>query len=357
MNKPPLPNFSSFAGFRLYRLVIFAALFIALSLAGLWTIYSHIADRSLQFDTRLLDPGLLGAIAVLLVTYFTADGLRLYFTLRALGHPVPLQWIVPLIFINLFFSNITPMATGGGVAQIWYLQRRNVPIGTATAATTVRTLLAAGVIFTGTAVLPLVMDIFDGTLFDTALAPYLMAFAVGYLGFFFLVLRHTRWLIAPLNAGLTTLQRLHLLRRTRAQRWGMRAKRELCHFRRGVAAYFSARPIDIALSVLFTVIFLISLFSFPALLLWGLNYAVNYSDVLALLVVTTFIMYISPTPGASGVAEGAFGHFFMGVVTPQHLVLITVGWRFLTIFLGMGIGAVLSIRELTKERRQVTEDA
>ena len=333
------------------RLLAFAGLFILLSLGGAWAIYAGVAERSVGFDARLLEPGLLAAVAGLLAVYFTADGLRLYFTLRALGRPVPLPWIARLVFINLFFSNVTPMATGGGVAQIWYLQRRGVPVGTATAATTVRTLLAAGLIFTGAAVLPLVLNIFDGTLLDGALAPYLIAFTVGYLGFFAVVLRRTRWLIQPADAGLGLLQRLHLLGAARARRWRYRLRRELCHFRCGIASYFAGRPLDIGLSVGFTVLFLLSLFSFPAILLWGLDYAVDYGRVLALLVVTTFIMYISPTPGASGVAEGAFGHFFSGMVSPEHLVLVTVAWRFLTIFLGMAIGALLTAREVAGGRK------
>lgn len=333
------------------RLLAFTGLFVLLSLGGAWAIYAGVAERSVRFDARLLEPGLLAAVAGLLLVYFTADGLRLYFTLRALGRPIPLPWIARLVFINLFFSNVTPMATGGGVAQIWYLQRRGVPVGTATAATTVRTLLAAGLIFTGAAVLPLVLNIFDGTLLDGTLTPYLIAFALGYLAFFAVVLRRTRWLIQPADAGLGLLRRLHLLRAGRARRWRYRIRRELCHFRCGITAYFTGRPLDIALSIGFTVLFLLSLFSFPALLLWGLGYAVDYGRVLALLIVTTFIMYISPTPGASGVAEGAFGHFFSGMVGPEHLVLVTVAWRFLTIFLGMGIGAVLTAREIAGGRR------
>ncbi|MFW6380272.1 MAG: lysylphosphatidylglycerol synthase transmembrane domain-containing protein [Halorhodospira sp.] len=330
------------------RLLLFTVLFLALSALGAWVIYAEIAERSVAFDTRLLEPPLLASLAALLLVYFAADGLRLHFTLRALGCSVPVAWIVPLVFINLFFSNVTPMATGGGVAQIWYLQRRGVPVGTATAATTMRTLLAAGLIFTGAAVLPLVLSIFDGTLIEGALAPYLIAFAVGYIGFFAIVLRRTRWLLHPADAALALLQRLHLLRAERAQRWRYRLRRELSRFRSGITAYFTGRPLDIALSVLFTAVFLMSLFSFPALLLWGLDYTVSYGQVLALLVVTTFIMYISPTPGASGIAEGAFGHFFADFVSSQHLVLITVAWRFLTIFLGMGIGAVFTARELSR---------
>ena len=58
---------------------------------------------------------------------------------------------------------------------------------------------------------------------------------------------------------------------------------------------------DILLSVGFTALFLLSLFGFPALLIHGLGYEV-ITWSLGLLVVT-FVMYFSPTPGAS-ISEG-----------------------------------------------------
>ena len=335
------------------RLLLFATLFAGLSLAGVAVVYFGVAERSISWDARLLDADLLSGCAALLAIYFTADGLRLYFTLRALGSRVPLRWMARLVFINLFFSNVTPLATGGGVAQIWYLQRRGIPVGTATAATTVRTLLAAGLIFLGTATLPLILPIFDGTLVDGPLASLLITFAAGYLGFFALAVKRTRWLLYPLDGGLALLERLRIITPQRHWRWGWWIRRELCHFRLGIGAYLHGHPLDIAMSLLCTAIFLLALFSFPALLLHGLGYEVAYGHILALLVVTTFIMYISPTPGSSGVAEGAFGHFLTGITHPEHLVLVTVGWRVLTIYVGMAIGAVLTMQEVWKLRGKV----
>ncbi|WP_288372622.1 RIP metalloprotease RseP [uncultured Marinobacter sp.] len=108
---------------------------------------------------------------------------------------------------------------------------------------------------------------------------------------------------------------------------------------------------DILLSVGFTALFLLSLFSFPALLIHGLGYEVNYLVTLGLLVVTTFIMYFSPTPGASGISEGVFGSFFRDILSGNHLVLVTIAWRFLTIYLGMLIGLLVMQRELIKSHR------
>jgi uncharacterized membrane protein YbhN (UPF0104 family) len=70
-----------------------------------------------------------------------------------------------------------------------------------------------------------------------------------------------------------------------------------------------------------------------------------------LLVVTTFIMYFSPTPGASGISEGVFGSFFSDILAPSHLLLVIVAWRFLTIYLGMLIGLVIMQRQLIQQRR------
>ncbi|MBC7184289.1 MAG: flippase-like domain-containing protein, partial [Marinobacter sp.] len=97
--------------------------------------------------------------------------------------------------------------------------------------------------------------------------------------------------------------------------------------------------------------FLLSLFSFLALLIYWLDYSVDYLVSLGLLVVTTFIMYFSPTPGASGISEGVFGSFFRDILSGNHLILVIVGWRLLTIYLGMIIGLVVFQRELIANRR------
>ena len=333
------------------RLLLFSVLFIALTAAGLYTVYAHFADKSLSFDRRLLEPANLLAIAALLVVYFSADGLRLYFTLRALGHKLDATLIVRLVFINLFFSNVTPMATGGGFAQIWYLHKHGVPIGTATAATTIRTVLAVIFIFSLTPIFLLSLDTLENRAISGNVGIALAFFIFIYLGFFAILLLRTRWLIAPLAKLLTGMHRLKLINAERHQRLQFKAKREMLRFSVSFAEYFHGQPVFIALSVLFTAVFLLSLFSFPALLIYSLGYAVDYITTLGLLVVTTFIMYFSPTPGASGISEGVFGSFFSDILAPTHLLLVIFAWRFLTIYLGMLIGLVVMQRELIRQRR------
>ncbi|HSH85244.1 MAG TPA: lysylphosphatidylglycerol synthase transmembrane domain-containing protein [Guyparkeria sp.] len=337
--------------FRGPRLWWLALLFIGLSAAGIYTVYTQVAGHAITWDSRLLAPSLILACLGLLLVYFAADGLRLWFTLRALGQALPLTAMARLVFLNIFVSNITPLATGGGVAQVWFMRRRGVPVGTGLAATTIRTALAVLFIFSATPVLVLTLPGAEEAAQSQSLVATLITSVVLYLGFFVVLVLRANWLLRPLLGLLRLLRRLRLINARRHYRWRYRLVRELQRFAHGFVRYFQGRWIDIAASFFFTAIFLLALFSFPALLFWALGYGFDYWVVIGRMVMTTFVMYFSPTPGASGIAEGVFGHLFRDLVSASHLVLATVAWRVLTIYLGMLIGLFVTQREIAASRR------
>ncbi|MCL7751508.1 flippase-like domain-containing protein [Guyparkeria hydrothermalis] len=340
--------------FRGRRLAWFALLFIGLSAAGIWAVYSQVAGHEIHWDARLLGWQLLLASLALLLVYFAADGLRLWFTLRALGHSIPLTAMARLVFLNIFVSNITPLATGGGVAQVWFMRRRGVPVGTGLTATTIRTALAVLFIFGATPILLVTLPGAEGAAQSDSLVITLSVSVALYLGFFTILVMRSNWLLRPMLGLLKALRGLHLIGPRRHHRWRHRLVRELQRFAHGFVRYFQGRKLDIAASFLFTAIFLLALFSFPALLFWALGYGFDYWLVIGRMVMTTFVMYFSPTPGASGIAEGVFGYFFRDVVTASHLVLVTVAWRALTIYLGMLIGLFVTQREIAATRRDAS---
>ncbi|WP_341936590.1 lysylphosphatidylglycerol synthase transmembrane domain-containing protein [Marinimicrobium sp. C2-29] len=331
------------------RLALSGVLFVALTAVGLYIVYEQMAQQELAFDTRLLHPWVILAVLAMLGLYYGSDALRLHYTLKALGHHLPFASVLRLVFINLFFSNITPMATGGGFAQIWYLKRQGVHVGHATAATTIRTLLAVAFIFTLTPVCLLTLPALDGEVIGRDIGLALSLFIFLYLGFFAIVFFRTRWLIGPLSGLLSRLHRLHLISEQRHRRWQYKARREMLRFSTSFGLYWRGGARYVLLSIIFTGLFLLTMFSFPALLIVALGYSVDYLTTLGLLLVTTFVMYFSPTPGASGISEGLFGRFFRDILGGQHLLLVTVAWRLLTIYLGMIIGLLLFRRTLHEE--------
>lgn len=333
------------------RLLGLGALFVSLSALGVWAVYHQLPGTTLTLDARLFSVPALTAIACLLAIYYLSDALRLHYTLKALDQHVGLRDVFRLVFVNIFFSNITPMATGGGVAQIWYLRRHGVRLGTATAATTIRTILAVIFIFGLTPVFLLTLDQLNDQVIISRVGGLLVVVITLYLGFFAILLLRARLLILPLSAALQWAHRLGLVKEAKHRRWQYKIRREMLRFSHCFAIYMRGSKRDLMLSVLFTLVFLLSLFSFPALLIYMLGYDVHYMVALGLLVVTTFVMYFSPTPGASGISEGLFGSFFASILGANHLLLVTIGWRVLTIYLGMIVGLVVVQLELSRTGR------
>lgn len=332
------------------KLFLFFTAFVGISVLVSYTLYTQFQGQVSVSLTELISWPLLLSLLVLLLIYFCSDGLRLLFTLRALGYRIAPSELVPLVFINLFVSNVTPMATGGGVAQIWYLRRHNVPIGAATAATTLRTLLAVVFIFIPTPMILLGMGALRQTPLLNHFSVYLAGFACIYIAVFAVVLLRMRWIAATLFAFIRLLCELRLVSRQRVRYVRFRVMREMVHFASAFGRFFKGSPVDVGAAVLFTGVFLLSLFSFPSLILWGVGHPVDYMTSLGLLTVTTFIMYFSPTPGAAGVAEGLFVLFFQSIVAAEYLLLGMVAWRFFTIYLGVLIGMPVTWKALFEKR-------
>jgi uncharacterized protein (TIRG00374 family) len=331
------------------RLALLATLFVALSGAVPYVIYNELDGQWPVLDRRLLSWPVVVASLSLLVLYYCTDGLRLFYTLKALGYLIPIRHLSRLVFINILFSNITPMATGGGFAQIWYLRREGVHLGAATAATTLRTLLASVLIFIPTPFLMLSMEPLQASVLTChSWGFYLALLALLYLTFFVLVLLRMRWIMAAAVGTVSLMYRYGLIGHARLHHWRFGLRREMVRFSHAIRAYLRGPRRDILLSVFFTVLFLLALFSFPALLLWGLGYRIDYLTVISLLVITTFIMYFAPTPGAAGIAEGVFSLLFARFVEGGDLLLIVVAWRFLTIHLGMLIGIPVTLHAVAQ---------
>lgn len=331
-----------------WRLPLFALIFIALTAIGLGAVYRDVAQEALVLDRRLLHPAFLAAAVALLAFHWLADGARLHYTLKALGHPIPAKGMAKLVFINLFFSNITPLVTGGGFAQIWYLRRLGVPVGTGTSATTIRTMIVMVLIFAATPVLLMVIPGLQDVPLRGHFLFYLLLIMFAYVLFFAVALTRPQWLLAPAHGLLKGMRWLRMISSRRHRDWRFAAERELLHFARGFRDYFRGGWSNVLLSAAWSVAYLVSLFSFPALILLALDYRPEYFLVLGLMTVVTFVMYFSPTPGAAGIAEGVFGFLFADMANAAHLLLVVVAWRFLSAHLGMLVGAVVTHREVAR---------
>lgn len=333
---------------RLSLYFLLAGVFFLISFFTIYFIHRYFAGGSILLDSRLLSPNVIAGLVALLGLYYLADGLRLHFVIRTMGYRIPFRYIMKLVFINIFVSNVTPFATGGGVAQVYFLSRKGVPVGDATAATSIRTILAALILFCLTPIIVfLEPNLFD-LLYNRKVIFYIPAFTILYLGCFFMILFRTRTIRFLIFRVMKFLQRAGFISHSRFRVVFLKLSRETSRFSVGFRRFLTGRPLHVFLSVLFTCLFLLLLFSFSILLVRGLGYSVSALTILALQVVLTFFMYFAPTPGATGVAEGGYGLLFSQVVGRHDITLLIVAWRFLTIYIGVLAGILITYRDIFK---------
>ncbi len=312
--------------------------FFLISFLTIYFVHNTFSGEGFHLDPRLYSFRTLSAILGLLASYYLFDGLRLYFVIRTMGFKVRFRSIMKLVFVNIFVSNITPLATGGGVVQVFFLNREGIPVGESTAATMIRTILAASILFTLTPFIIIAEPNLSNLFFKKNLILYIALFCILYLAAFTCLLLFTRVFRFRLYRFMRLLSRRGILSGRHFRNWYRKISRELGRFVDGFRRFGRGRPLFIMYSILFTGLFLLSLFSFSVVLIRTLGYSVSSLTILAFQVVVTFFMYFAPTPGAAGVAEGGYGLLFSQLVKGQDLASLIFLWRFLTIYIGVFFG-------------------
>ena len=325
-----------------------AILFFALSYLTVLFMHNQFGSGKLRLPPSILTARNLTILGVLLVLYFLSDGLRLYCVIRALGTSISFFYILKLVFVNIFISNVTPMATGGGFIQVYFMTRKGMALGQATAATSLRTILAALILFT---LAPIIIwvDPSQFSMFSSHnLLLVITLVSIVYLVTFWIILFRIRLVKRWLYRILFLLKKFRLLSPSKFRRLYVKLSTELRTFSKGFRTYFSDNTRWAVLSVASTALFLLLLFSFSIVLVRAMGYHASAWTMLAFQVVVTFFMYFAPTPGATGIAEGGFGLLFAQLVQKQDIAPLVLSWRFLTIYIGVLIGMIVTFVEFSR---------
>ncbi|MBW2121943.1 MAG: flippase-like domain-containing protein [Deltaproteobacteria bacterium] len=333
---------------RLLSYVLLALAFASISTLSLVFIYHHVAGRSYFLKLDIFPRSTIIRVIVLLFFYHLFDALRFSYILKTLNARVPFRYLIKLVFINIFISNITPFATGGGFAQIYFLNKAGVSVGAATAATTIRTILAMIFLFTITPVVILTEKNLAAILPARSLFSYLSLLPMIYLFALYMITLQNKMIKRFLYGFLGRLRNANLISPETSQRVAFRIFREINAFSRSIKIFLSGERSYAFAAVLSTLLFLLALFMFSVVLISGLHYEISPFSVISFQVVIAFIMYFAPTPGATGVAEGGYALLFSHFVKKSDIVSLTFAWRFITVYIGMIVGGLIFYMEIRK---------
>lgn len=324
-----------------FNYLIYLLVFIILSGLSLYFVYKIFGANSNFAIFKSYSGSIFSMLFLLLLLYFTFDGLRLYYVLKTLNNDIDFRHIVKLVFINLFVSNITPFATGGGFVQIYFLNKKGISLGNATAATTIRTVLATMFFFITTPLIILTEEKFTQIFPKQTVLFYISLFSVLYFIFFYIVIFKNRLLKKIVYNFLRFIRHKELISKNKFREVCQNLFEEIDVFSDNLNYFLRGNKKDIVFTIIATLLFLLAEFSFSVILIQGLGYEVSVISIIFMQVVVVFSMYFAPTPGATGVAEGSYSLLFSRFVSSSEIVPLIFAWRFLTKYIGMIIGMIL----------------
>lgn len=313
-------------------------------------------------NLKHLNPWLLLPGLAMMFGYVSSEALCTWQILRRLGHRIPWSRCLGYSFVGFYVSSITPSATGGQPAQIYYMNKDEVPVahGALNMMLIASCYQAASLIWGVGAWLfvPSVRGVADSGL------GLLLLYGAGMM--FLLTSGMVMFMFLPgpsrriCGAVLRLLTAIRLLRDPKAAE--NRLENMLAEYRSG-AECVKSNP---GLAVRVLLLCLVQqglLFSVPwtVYLAFGLK-GTDWAQVAGLQALLTLAVCNLPLPGAVGPAEGGFVKAFAIVfgselVTPAMLVSRGISfYAFLLISFGVTIAVHLRTRRegRTKALRKIT---
>ncbi len=324
-----------------------------------------------------LKPGWLVVAAVLALQEGVCGGLRIFVLCRVLSRELRARTAIISEFVLMFCAGVTPGQAGAPPAQVAVLVHggmRFVDVATAsllTAACTIIFFLASAVsIFALRSTGHFVIS--GGTQVDYLLGLSVTVFGGGLVALVLcaayppLLKGVIRVLAAP--AGVVARLGLRALAHVkRARPWAekqlaspgaasARLLRSVDEFHDGFRVYLERGKAAYALAQLLTFAFFCSRFAVAYFILLGLGVPTTPEtfvtvgppivQVVLVQALLNFALYLSPTPGASGIAEAGSSALMTPWVSGVYALPYLVLWRILALFLCMFVGGLFVFRYL-----------
>ena len=266
----------------------------------------------------------LAVLAVGLGMFF--DGSRLMHMVKISNEKISLYQAVQVVFGNYFLALLTPGATGGAVAQLMFLRHAGVPTGKATVLVIVRTLLS---IFFLVLCMPFIFlhdeGILPGISNQTLMVITLTAFVV---------------IIAIVVGARQGTLDYFVIRFTRHMK-NSRRRKVFAFYRdtKCAIALLLQSPWKMLLVFVESGLNLLCIYAIVPCLLLGLGVTdADWYTVMGRMIFLNMLLYFTPTPGGSGVAEGGFVLLFSETVPAGTVGIIAVCWRLIAEYIPFLIG-------------------
>ena len=289
-------------------------------------------------------------IAVFLMgLFFLCEALSLKQLFGHFQYKTPLRRTYGYALIDFYYSGITPGASGGQPAQIFYMSRDNIEPGIASVS-----LLCFNLSYHISALLIGLFgmihsfDILKGHRIITLLLIYGLLAQLVLVVLFSALLIHEKIVKRFLQGLLGLLSHLHLVKRK--THWEEKINTQISEFKRASTA-LREKPTLLLKTVVLTTLHLILFYSIPYLMLRAFHFDVNYLDLLTLQACLQLAMESLPIPGGLGVTEASFLRLYGSLIGGEKIVSILLLSRMISYSLGLISGGILSLIMVASPRK------
>jgi hypothetical protein len=337
---------------RNYNIKTGLIVFLAISTVSAMVLFYLSAEKGIWTSLKYvkLEYGLLALGAIFV--YWCLSSLKFQILVIGLDEHVSFWASFRAFVANLFLGAVTPFQTGGGPLQIYILNRAGVPLAKAFSACLMGAMLTIFSLVGST----IVIFILKRDLLSI-FGPYISAiFSLVSLIFLFALTLFILSLFRMQMLKRIIGRSLNFLTRGRTS-FTERVMRGLDQYSICMSIYARAKKSRLFIAGILTIISIAVMSSIAPIILAGLNAQQNVPQVFLIQFILNFIVYFSPTPGGSGIAELS-SHWIMGSAASIDKVLefYTLTWRFFTNFLGVGLGGLIVLAFLREERRRLRID-
>ncbi|MEZ5066916.1 MAG: lysylphosphatidylglycerol synthase transmembrane domain-containing protein [bacterium] len=289
---------------------------------------------------RPAQPALLAVALLVTVIDVLAAGLRLHVLAHRISPRVRLRDCVRASLANTCLAGLTPSQAGGGAAQLYVLNRAGLPWRAGVAIGTINFLASIAVLALAGLVARIGLhDALPGWL---RLSTTATVTALGLLTIALLAL--LRWgQLAPTQDSIDS---------SRGVKRAVLQTRKFLHDSLEIAReLFREHPRHTAATIPLTALVYGAKLAFTIVVFRAYCPAGHFDDMIGALLVLVLALYFAPTPGASGLAEGATTAYLAGALGTASAAGFALWWRTLALYVPVVIGGFVILAELARDAR------
>lgn len=335
------------------KIVIYAILLCIISLVAIYFLSFQTGGIKWSYILNFLIKNWWGSVGIVsLVTSWFADSGIVYLLARSSSSRSLSFWSsFKASMIGKFFSMITPSYTGGQPAQIMYMKRHGMTIGASTSIVVLKYIIEqTSIVVLAVLGIERSFGLLGKVAFAIPLGMLGFVLSSGGVAFFLLftinqkirtkIFSIAKWIVSLLEFKKELVPKMEKV----IERMDLGLKDYMDSFKLFVV---DLKLMGLVFGLGFISI-LAKIFIAYTVISPVMNYQGNVSDflnVVAIQSLAMMVIFLVPTPGASGAAEGGFYLFFSSIVPSVHLATVTIEWRILSYFFPLFFSLIIVILE------------